>query len=200
MVLGHPTASRLLSSAVDVLDCTAPADVTAHMVLALAGASKGSMYHHYRDFDDLMDRACVARFEAAIDSSIADLGPTGGGCPDRRSVPAGADRAGSGDAGASNPLARRERAWALGRLDHAGMRELLGVQQQRLTDAIAGAVHDGQTRGWFRTSLDPHVVAVFLQACSLGQILGEVTSRPISEDAWNDLIALVVHDSLLVDD
>ena len=66
----HPTSARLLRTTLDLLEAHDPDDVTVDMVLSASGVSKGSLYHHYRDFNDLLDRAQVLRFGRDVDDVI----------------------------------------------------------------------------------------------------------------------------------
>jgi len=66
----HPK-SEALHTAVALLDERAPDEITVERVLSESGVSKGSLYHHYRDFNDLLDRAQVQRFTRLVDASIA---------------------------------------------------------------------------------------------------------------------------------
>jgi len=72
----------------------------------------------------------------------------------------------------------------------------LAVEQQRLTDALADLIREAQAKGWGSTDFDPHVIAVFVQAYTLGRVLDEISESPIDNDQWVALIDHVVSASL----
>ena len=99
MTTTHPTSAALHRAAVDLLELYDEDDVTVEMVLTRAGASKGSLYHHYRDFDSLLDRAQATRFAASVDGTIAELGRAAG----REPLVGMLVRVAAGATAASNP-------------------------------------------------------------------------------------------------
>ena len=56
----HPTKSSLIHCAADLLDKYRFDEITVEMVLDRSGVSKGSLYHHFEDLDELMDIAAKA--------------------------------------------------------------------------------------------------------------------------------------------
>jgi hypothetical protein len=49
-----------------------------------------------------------------------------------------------------------------------------------------------QERGWINRELDAVVVATFVQAYSLGFVLNDITSNPISIDQWSAFISAML--------
>jgi hypothetical protein len=64
------------------------------------------------------------------------------------------------------------------------------LEQQRLTDALADLVREAQVKGWFRSDFPPHVVAVFVQAYTLGRVLDEIAESPVDNTEW---VAFIDH-------
>mgnify|MGYP003353142701 FL=1 len=58
----------------DLMETKAPNDISTDEVLQKSGISKGSMYHHFKDLDELIETAQVARFAHWVDISIENLG------------------------------------------------------------------------------------------------------------------------------
>ena len=56
------------------MEIKAPNEISADEVLQKSGISKGSMYHHFKDLDELIETAQVARFAHWVDISIENLG------------------------------------------------------------------------------------------------------------------------------
>ena len=58
----HPTKRLLVETAVKMLDSKSPAEILAEEVLETSGVSKGSMYHHFEDLQELVEVAQVYRY------------------------------------------------------------------------------------------------------------------------------------------
>jgi hypothetical protein len=68
----------------------------------------------------------------------------------------------------------------------------LAIEQQRVTDVLADIAREMQERGWINKELDAVVVATFVQAYSLGFVLNDITSNPISIDQWSAFISAML--------
>lgn len=189
----HPTSAALLRTAVGLLDERSPDDVTVDLVLTTSGVSKGSLYHHYRDFNDLLDHAQVARFAELVDASIEMLSAVIATATTQQECYDGLVAVTAATQGSATERARALRVWTLGQAGlRPSMRAALGAEQQRLTDALADLARQAQGRGWLRRDLDPAVVAVFIQAYTLGKAVDDVTPSQVDQQAWNGLVNDVI--------
>ena len=66
----HPTKRALIETVLELLKSVKPNELTSESVLEKSGISKGSLYHHFEDFDDLIETAEVIRYAAYVDQSI----------------------------------------------------------------------------------------------------------------------------------
>ncbi|MBU6265011.1 MAG: TetR/AcrR family transcriptional regulator, partial [Actinomycetales bacterium] len=69
----HPTRDRLIETMAELLDGSDPEHITADQVLTASGVSKGSLYHHFEDFEDLLEAALISRFGVNVDATIDAL-------------------------------------------------------------------------------------------------------------------------------
>ncbi len=174
----HPTSAALHRAAAELLEQHDEDDVTVEMVLTRAGASKGSLYHHYRDFDSLLDLAQTTRFTAAVDRSIAELGRASG----RESLVGMLVRVAAGSTSAHADTVRVELlALAVRR---PSLQPLLAPEQARLTAAVAALVREGQSRCWVRADVDAYGLALALEACAAGRVVGRAGA--IDDGGWHD--------------
>jgi uncharacterized Ntn-hydrolase superfamily protein len=74
---------------------------------------------------------------------------------------------------------------------NARFRELLSVEQERLTVTLMDAIHMAQEKGWVRSDVDARAIAVFLQAYTLGRTVDDVAVNHLDPDAWTSLIKVV---------
>lgn len=180
MTTTHPTSAALHRAAVDLLEQHDEDDVTVEMVLTRAGASKGSLYHHYRDFDSLLDRAQATRFAASVDGTIAELGRAAG----REPLVGMLVRVAAGATAAHADTVRVEiLALAVRR---PSLQPLLAPEQARLTAAVAALVREGQARCWVRADVDPYGLALALEACAAGRVVARAGA--VDDGGWHDAL------------
>ena len=196
----HPTKQLLLDTAVALIDESGPQGFTVDNVLETSGISKGSLYHHFHDFDDLISSAQVIRFSRSVDADIAQIIEAV-----RRSTTK-EDFLGKVKGLAliaSSEERRRERAsraviigssW--GRPE---FRAALAVEQKRLTDAFIDLVREVTERGWVGHRFSPQVVGTFVQAYTFGRLIDDLVDDPVDVGEWGDLIQAVIT-NLLADD
>jgi len=196
----HPTKRILLDTAIALLDELPSDKVTSEIVLERSGISKGSLYHHFPDFGHLIDDAEVVRFGRYVDGSIDVLTAV-----IRQSHTAGELVSALKDVTRSTQSPgrlenRKARIYLLGMAtQRPHLQELLGKEQQRLTEGLADLFREVQLRGWFRAELDPMAGALLVQTYSLGLWLDDITPEPVNQAAWIALIDELIERLLLKD-
>ena len=73
MPLIHPTKEKLIQTFLDLSKTNSWHDITSDMVLETSGITKGSLYHHFDDFGELIETVRVRRFSQWVDESIISL-------------------------------------------------------------------------------------------------------------------------------
>jgi AcrR family transcriptional regulator len=189
----HPTRELLLRTTVTLLDGFAPEQITSEQVLSESGVSRGSLYHHFEDFPDLVASAQVARFAAFVDQSIAALTGALETATDRDSLLAGLRAVTEATQSPERAGFRMERVGALAATgSDERMRRMLGAEQARLTDALTELILRAQQRGLYRQDFDARAGAVLIQAYTLGRIIDDIVDEPVDPAAWNELITKVI--------
>ena len=189
----HPTKALLLDTAVELIDEFGPQGFTVETLLDKSSISKGSLYHHFEDFGDLIDQAQIKRFSRYIDQDIEVLSREFLASTSREDLRRRIRSIVLGAHGPQRASARADRAVIVGSSLHSEkfMRSL-AVEQQRLTDAIADVLRELQERGHAEKVVAPRVAATFVQAYSLGRILDDVADSPIGSEAWADVVMLAL--------
>ena len=189
----HPTKERLILTTVELMGGDHPDKVHVDQVLTTSGISKGSLYHHFEDFSELIESALIYRFSLNVDRNIDAITNLVTSVANREDFFQGLGHITAMTQGAELASIRFERARALGIAGNSDRFRLqLGVEQQRVTDALTDLFREAQSKGWLNSEFDPRAAAVFIQAYTLGKVVDDVTPDPMSHEAWIALISRVV--------
>lgn len=181
----HPNARKLLDTTVELLNDTAIERVTLARVLQRSGVSNGSLYHHFEDFQDLLEQAVVVRFTRGLDESIAAIG----------------DLLASADAGDFRRRteevikifhAQNRRPYRMARLETLGalqgrprLAERIGRAQSESNRKQAEYLAEFQRRGWVRNDFDVDAIAAFLNATFIGRVADDIAAAHVDPREWS---------------
>lgn len=189
----HPTKQLLIDTVLRLISTVPVEQLTCDEVLRESGVSRGSLYHHFEDYPDLIEHALATRFAASVDASIQTFATavrTSNSADDFRLKVLAFNR---DTQSPQRQATRLDRVVAFASAANSPrFREVLATQQQRLTDAQADAIAEAQERGWVRADVDSHALAVFVQAYTLGRVVDDVSVHPVDADAWAKLIGEVL--------
>lgn len=189
----HPTRLALLEAIHALLLEHPPEAITIGMVLERSAVSRGSMYHHFEDFPDLVETALVQRFGRGVDSTIAALAASTETARTRAAVLEAIRRITAQSQQPERRAMRLERAKLIAYAgSNARLAAKLAAEQDRLTDALTALFRIAQAKQWMNDRFDPHAAAVLVQAYTLGRIVDDVVDRPVDPAAWNALIDTLV--------
>ncbi len=189
MSKSHPTKELLIQTAIDLIDEFGPQGFTVDLLLDKSKISKGSLYHHFTDFGDVIEHAQVARFARSVDEDAAQLISLLMSSTSVEDMFSKTHLIVTRAASPERARVRLDRAAIIGGARHSEkFAQALSNEQQRLTDAFADMVHELQNRGWISESIDRRAAATFLQAYSLGFVLNDIALEPISSEAWTAVV------------
>jgi AcrR family transcriptional regulator len=194
----HPTKSLLVETAVKILDTKKPHEVSVDEILESSGISKGSLYHHFTDLSELMEVAQVARYADWVDRSVALIVEIVSKAKSKEDIYQGVQKMTALTQSAKFKNFRFERARTIGNSDgNERFQKALAVEQERLTSGLADVIREVIEKGFFSKDLDPAVVAVFIQAYTLGKIVDDVVAEPVSSINWDKFVDHVVLTSII---
>lgn len=196
----HPTKRLLVETVVKKLDKQVPSEILAEDVLESSGVSKGSMYHHFEDLQELVETAQVYRYSKWIDASIEFMTTAVIAARSKDALRKSMVQLTEFTQSDERKGARAERAFALAAsFDNPRMAKQMGEQTKRLTDAITDVVEEVKNKGFFKESVDALALSTFIQAYTLGKIVNDYNPTGISEKDWNAFIMNIVDHTFMSD-
>jgi AcrR family transcriptional regulator len=185
----HPTKKLLVETVIELLETKKPNEILAEEVLEISGVSKGSMYHHFEDLQELVETAQLMRYSKWIDASIEFMTKYVLGATTKENFIESLRKLTELTQSVDRKGARAERARALAAcFDNPRMAKAMGAETQRHTDALADIIQEVQNRGFIRTDEDPKAAAVFIQAYTLGKMVNDYNPTGVDDQTWVDMI------------
>ena len=194
----HPTKRLLVETVAKLLDSKLKNEISTDEVLELSGVSKGSMYHHFKDIQELIETTQVYRYSKWIDSSIDFLTKYVATARTQKELRKSLRILTEQTQSDARKGARAERAQALSAcLQNPRMEEKMGRETQRLTDAIADITNEVKNKGLFREDVNSKALATFIQAYTLGKIVNDYNPTGVNEEEWVEFIMKIVDQTFM---
>jgi len=156
------------------------------------GVSRGSLYYHFGDRQGLVDAAELELYARRARADVAVLS----GLIERASTPDELLEAARALTAQTQSPARRgqriERARLVGQIGSGRFAARLEAVQHALNAAFAAAIAGAQAKGLIAPRHDARALAVFIQAYTMGRVLGDLDTEPVDPAAWNALIGDVL--------
>ena len=189
----HPTKGELIKTVVVLLDNLTLDEITSEKVLEISGISRGSLYHHFQDFAELLELAQVRRFSSYVDRSIEILTDLFAEVSNREELVLRLTDVSKAFQAPELANTRIERLTAISKVMHnPRMASALGWEQERLTESIADLYRDLQARGLGNPQLQPRTAAVMFQAYTLGRTVDDFTVNHMDQENWLYAVSLIV--------
>ncbi|NDA83168.1 MAG: TetR/AcrR family transcriptional regulator [Actinobacteria bacterium] len=189
----HPTKRLLVETVVNFLNSKSPSEILAEEVLEISGVSKGSMYHHFEDLQDLVETAQIYRYSKWIDASIEFLTKNVATARSKDELREALRVLTVVTQTDERKAARAERALALAAcFDNPRMAKQMGFESQRMTDAITDVVEDLKNKEFINSDVNAKAAATWIQAYTLGKLVNDYNSTGVTEDEWVDFIMSIV--------
>jgi len=189
----HPTKAKLIEATSKLLKTVDRAHLTSDMILEESGISKGSLYHHFEDLEELIEAALIQRYARWVDASIeimTQILTTGNSSEEIYKQLVEITKNTQSD---EYLAVRQNRIDVLSRAGSSKrFAKLLGEEQQRLTDALTDLIREAQERGFYRKEIDARAIAVLIQAYTIGKIVDDFNENKVDPEAWVNLINTII--------
>jgi AcrR family transcriptional regulator len=184
---------KLVATVATMLEGANPHDILVDDVLKESGISRGSLYHHFGDFDGLIHATLLSRFATNVEADGAAMWHLADSATSQEDYWNRIRQLSAATQVPSRAPIRAERARLIGMAsvssEFAGK---LAAVQDRLTEVMAEAIEHGQSKGWVNPALSPRALSLFLQAYSLGRAIDDISGTHVPNQEWVDLIDTVL--------
>ena len=185
----HPTEAKLITTFLELAAQKGVEGVTVEDVLAASKVSKGSLYHHFANFDDLIEEAMARLYAEGIDRSITVMSSTLLGCKTREEFLAGIKLSIEQTISPESKPFRLNRARIIGMCSrNAALQARIAGEQERLSTAFQDLIREAQQQGWVRPELDIAAGALLIQAYTFGKVIDDIAINPVNQQAWANLL------------
>jgi AcrR family transcriptional regulator len=189
----HPTAVALVQTVEKLLDETSISNIHSEKVLEISGISKGSLYHHFEDFQELIEISLLYRYSKWIDATIDAMAKLLYSARTKDELRLALFDVTARTQRDSLRSVRIERARIFAEADrNPRLAARLTKESERMTSSIEDLIREVISRGLFKDGLSPRAVAVFIQAYSTGYIINDFTENKLAEKEWVNLINSII--------
>ena len=163
------------------------------MVLSESNISKGSLYHHFEDLEDLIEIALLARYAKWVDINVVTMSSILVNARSSKDIYLGLVKITERSQDRNLSKERFFRAEVLAKANSSPRfsKKLQDLQQQ-LTDSLTDLIREAQEKNYYDKSNDPKAVAVFIQAYTLGKIVDDISSSQVNLESYNALINKII--------
>jgi AcrR family transcriptional regulator len=186
----HPTRTLLVETSTRLIEQHGPTGFTVEMLLTESGVSKGSLYHHFQDFTDVLEESVVRTYLNSVEEDIATLAWMIGEDPQPdqlRETLLSIVRISSTE---HRSTQRMRRVHLLSMSDHGtdGMKAKLAYHQTRSIHALADIIRKAQELRVVKPDFDPEALAGVVLALVFGRVVSDVSESPIPDERWTPTI------------
>ena len=195
----HATHRALIDCGVELAKEFGMYGFTVEQLLTTSGISKGSLYHHFEDFVDLVECVQVRIFTEYVELDISAI---------QRALDAATDREKFVQLISAITRTAMQPQRAISRIQRARIisatqgRERfasrIGHEQKLLNDQMTRVISVGQERGWVSPHFDAQALALFIQGYAFGLILNDVTEEHVEPEELVAVINSVIANLLIV--
>ncbi|HEY8081743.1 MAG TPA: helix-turn-helix domain-containing protein [Acidimicrobiales bacterium] len=166
-----------------------------------SGVSIGSLYHHFQSREGLIRAARERQFFQSLPTDadeIANLLATATTAAEFVDRLEQIIRMTQDPARAPSRLRRVELIGAAA--SRPELLESISATQTLILDVGEALGAEFKGRGWLKEGVEPRAIALYIQAVTLGRVLGDLDQRGVDEDAWIRLLLMSLRGLLHLDD
>lgn len=194
----EPDLEAVLEAAVESLLQNGERGFRIEHIIERTGISRSSLYLHFTDRDGLVEAASAEIFArevmANIDRTVEAMRTVRSAAEARAIIPPLVDVIAQ-----QSESTRWNRIMVMAASRYrTGLHEKMIAAQTDMNDRLAGELQRWKEEGFLREGIDPHEVASFIQANTLGRVIRDLDDHRDSMDSWKRLM-VVTHLSFIAD-
>ena len=186
----HRTAQKLVDTVIEMLQTTAYSNIKSENVLARSGITRGPLYHHFADFDDLIQTAQIQLYKSFAFDVISQLVKVIEATDDlenaRRELHSFVENR---SRRITYTLLRQRVGIIHNAASMPNLREKLNNTQEALTQEWMKAYQICLDKGWADPTMDPRCVAILMQSSFIGRVLDEMSSVQMDVNEWVKILS-----------
>jgi AcrR family transcriptional regulator len=197
---GAATMERALVVVGEILDEGGEASLRLADVSRRSGVSIGSLYHHFESREGLIRAARERQFLQSLPTDaddVANLLATAHTPEQFAERLEQIIRSTQTPDRAANRLRRVELIGAAAARPE--LLEAISATQTMVLDVGEALAAAFKERGWLREGIEPRALALFVQAITLGRVLGDLDQRGVDQEAWAQLLLSALDGMLTLD-
>lgn len=194
----HPTKQALIDTTLQLLDEMPVHEVTTEQVLQSSEISVGSLYHHFKDFSDLLDHALVAKYAQFTQMNVDGMARVLADSKNAKEYKKNILKLLEFTHSTSNADLRKVRAYILSQATvRPGLGAMMREVQSELTGKLSEIIGDAQSRGWIQPNISPIIIATFIQTYGVGRIVDDLSYPQMDNDEWTEFLKHMIGLSVL---
>ena len=183
--LRHPTAQKLVDTVIEMLKTTPYNGIKSENVLARSGISRGPLYHHFVNFEDLIESAQTQIYLGSVTVWVTALASAIESSAD---VDSAREQVRILVASESMKVSIQQLTQGIGIIHNASsieqLHQRLGKTQEKLTQEWMKVYQLCIDKGWADSNIDPRAVAILIQAAFYGRILDNLSNVQMKSNDW----------------
>jgi len=181
----HPTAQKLVDTVIEMLRTSSYNSIKSENVLLRSGISRGPLYHHFNNFEELIDTAQTQIFLGSVTVWVAALA---------RALEFSADVDSAREQvrilveSESMKISIQQLTQGFGTIHNASsnapLHQKIGKMQEKLTQEWMLVYRLCLDKGWADSNIDARAVAVVIQAAFFGRVLDNLSPEHMKSNDW----------------
>ena len=189
----HPTAQKLVDTVIEMLETTSYKNIKSENVLLRSGISRGPLYHHFANFDDLIETAQAQIYVGHISLVVNELIRIAKKTNDPYEAQMILRNFVINQAVtySSNNYGQR-----IGIIYNAtfvpSLKAKLINSQEELTQQWISVYQLFVAKGWADPAIDTRGVSILMQSTFIGRVLDELSDIHMEPQVWGEVLTVLI--------